>query len=38
MITRILTQVVEGMGILQHSAGPLSQSQELIELAIENPY
>jgi hypothetical protein len=37
MIARILAQVIEGLGILQHSAGSLSQSQELIELAIQNP-
>jgi hypothetical protein len=37
MITRILTHVVEGLGILQYSAGPLSQCQELIELVIQNP-
>jgi hypothetical protein len=24
MITRVLLQVIEGLGILQHSAGPLS--------------
>jgi hypothetical protein len=32
MITCILTQVVEGLGILQHSAGSLSQCQELLSL------
>jgi hypothetical protein len=37
MITFILTQVVEGLGILQYSAGPLSQCQELVELAVQNP-
>jgi uncharacterized protein (DUF486 family) len=37
MITSILAHVVDGMGILQHSAGSLSQCQELIELAIFNP-
>jgi hypothetical protein len=37
MITRILAQVVEGLGMLQHSAGSLSQCQELIGFAIQNP-
>jgi hypothetical protein len=37
MITRVLAQVIEGLGILQHSVGSLSQCQELIELVIHNP-
>jgi hypothetical protein len=37
MITCILEQVVEGLGILQHSVGSRSQCQELIKLAIQNP-
>jgi hypothetical protein len=37
MITCILAQVVEGLGILQYSAGPLVECQELIQLAVENP-
>jgi hypothetical protein len=37
MITRILAQVIESLGILQHGAGPLSQCQELIKLAIQYP-
>jgi hypothetical protein len=37
MIPRILAQVVEGLGILQHSAGPLIECQELIQLAVKNP-
>jgi hypothetical protein len=34
VITRILAQVVEGLGILQQSVGSLSQCQKLIQLAI----
>jgi hypothetical protein len=38
MKTRVLAQVVEGLGILQHSAGSLSQSQELVEVASLREY
>jgi hypothetical protein len=37
VITRILARVIEGLGILQHSAGSLSQFQKLIQLVIQNP-
>jgi hypothetical protein len=37
MISHILAQVIEGLGILQHSVGSLSQCQKLIQLAIQNP-
>jgi hypothetical protein len=37
MITHVLTQVVEGLGILQYSVGPLIECQELIQLAVKNP-
>jgi hypothetical protein len=36
MITCILTQVVEGLSILQYHAGSLIKCQKLIQLAIEN--
>jgi hypothetical protein len=34
MITRILAQVIEGLCILHDSAGSLSQSEEFIELSL----
>jgi hypothetical protein len=34
MITRILAQVIEGLCILHDSAGSLGQSQEFIELLL----
>jgi hypothetical protein len=34
MITRVLTLVIEGLCILHDSAGSLSQSQEFIELSL----
>jgi hypothetical protein len=37
MIPRVLTQVVEGLGILQYSAGSLIECQEFIQLAVKNP-
>jgi hypothetical protein len=37
MITCILAQIIESLGILQHGAGPLSQCQELIKLVIQYP-
>jgi hypothetical protein len=37
MIPRVLAQVVDGLGILQHSVGPLIECQELIQLAVKNP-
>jgi hypothetical protein len=37
MIPRVLAQVVEGLGILQHSTGPLIECQEFIQLAVKNP-
>jgi hypothetical protein len=37
MIPHVLAQVVEGLGILQHSAGPLIECQEFIQLAVKNP-
>jgi hypothetical protein len=38
MITRILAQVIESLGVLQYRASPLSQCQELIKLAIQYSY
>jgi hypothetical protein len=35
MVTRILAHVVQGLGVLQHCASPLSQGQELISLAVQ---
>jgi hypothetical protein len=35
MITHILAQVIESLGVLQYRASPLSQCQELIKLAIQ---
>jgi hypothetical protein len=37
VITCVLAQIIEGLGILQHSAGPLIECQEFIQLAVENP-
>jgi hypothetical protein len=37
MIPHVLAQVVEGLGILQHSMGPLIECQEFIQLAVKNP-
>jgi hypothetical protein len=37
MIPRVLTQVVEGLGKLQHSTSSLIECQELIQLAVKNP-
>jgi hypothetical protein len=37
MIPRVLAQVIEGLGILQHSTGPLIECQEFIQLAVKNP-
>jgi hypothetical protein len=34
MITRVLAQVIEDLGILHDSAGSLGQSQEFIELSL----
>jgi hypothetical protein len=34
MITRVLAQVIEDLCILHNSAGSLSQSQEFIELSL----
>jgi hypothetical protein len=36
MISGILTQVIEGLSVLQHNAISLSKCQKLIELAIHN--
>jgi hypothetical protein len=38
MITRVLAQVIEGLGILHDSAGSLGQSQEFIELSLNEPF
>ena len=35
MMTSILTQMIESLGILQYSASALSKCQELIEFSIE---
>jgi hypothetical protein len=34
MITRVLAQVIEDLGILHNSAGSLGQRQEFIELSL----
>ena len=36
MISRVLAQVVEGLGILQYHAGSLIECQKFIQLAIKN--
>jgi hypothetical protein len=36
MISDILTQVIEGLSVLQHNAIPLSNCQKLIKLAVHN--
>jgi hypothetical protein len=36
MIAYILTQVVEGLSVLQHSTIPLSECQKLIEFAVHD--
>jgi hypothetical protein len=36
MIAYILTQVIEGLSILQHSTIPLSKCQKLIKLVVHN--
>jgi hypothetical protein len=36
MIACILTQVVEGLSVLQHSTVPLSECQKLIKFAVHN--
>jgi hypothetical protein len=36
MIPCILTQVIEGLSVLQHSMMPLSKCQKLIKLAVHN--
>jgi hypothetical protein len=36
MIACVLTQVIEGLSVLQHSMIPLSKCQKLIELAVHD--
>jgi hypothetical protein len=36
MISCILTQVIEGLSVLQHSTIPLRECQKLIKLAVHN--
>jgi hypothetical protein len=36
VISSILTQVIEGLSVLQHSTIPLSECQKLIKLVIHN--
>jgi hypothetical protein len=36
MIACILTQVIEGLSVLQHSTIPLRECQKLIKLAVHN--
>jgi hypothetical protein len=36
MISGILTQVIEGLSVLQHYPIPLSKCQKLIKLAVHN--
>jgi hypothetical protein len=38
MITRILAQVIEDLGILHDCAGSLGQGQELIELSLDESF
>ena len=38
MVTCILTQIIESMGVLQHDTTSLSECQKLIELAVHNTY
>jgi hypothetical protein len=38
MITRVLAQVIESLCILHNSAGPLGQSQEFIELSLNESF
>jgi hypothetical protein len=38
MITRVLAQVIEGLCILHNSAGSLGQSQEFIELSLNESF
>jgi hypothetical protein len=37
MISCVLAQVVEGLGIQQYRAGSLIECQEFIQLAVKNP-
>jgi hypothetical protein len=37
MISRILAQVIKGLGILQHCPVALSECQKLIELPVHDP-
>jgi hypothetical protein len=36
MIACVLTQVIEGLSVLQHSTIPLSKCQKVIELAVHD--
>jgi hypothetical protein len=36
MVACILTQIIESLGVLQHSTTPLSECQKLIELAVHD--
>jgi hypothetical protein len=38
MIARVLTKVIESLGILEYGAGTLSRSQKFIELPPHKPF
>jgi hypothetical protein len=38
MISCVLTQVIEGLGVLQHCMSSLSECQKFIELAVHDAY
>jgi hypothetical protein len=38
MVSRILTQVVENLGVLHNGAGSLSQVQKFIELSLNESF
>jgi hypothetical protein len=38
VIARVLTKVIESLGILEYSAGTLSKSQKFIQLPLHKPF